>query len=415
MVNIFLVLLSVLFMAGYYLISSPSQRIVTQETEYAIKKAELRSVAECVVSAQNAVMYGETFSDMCIERYDIKSQYVCMNAQYTIMSCDSDTGKPPVYNFIITSSYTIPESEYNHMLEILEQYYPEAGTFGIFVKPDLISAGSISRRTIPNKIIDTAKLQNGQLVYIMQYTIPEENINYPIVDGSNINCPAGTMKTFRFGRWQCVGYNYRVSCTGDTIWDDSVMECVPDETRKPLCANNQTAVMVEDIWECLDPFADKTCPPGMMARLNYNDLTWECIDDPNTVKKVKKCDHIARVNTGRSMGGGATMRVRSISCTDCERVFVDEETCDTFCIPDVSKLTDPKCYAGDIGECTGPTRGIYFGFSSNSRIEGIDALKNTNVILDKNHSQNRMFNCMDCGETEINTENSISPYTAVCR
>ena len=413
--NIFLILLSVMFMAGYYLISSPSQRITAQETEYAIKKAELRSVAECVVSAQNAVMYGEIFSDICVQRYDINSKYICMNAQYNIMPCDSDTGKPPAYNFIITSSHSLPESEYNNMLEILEQYYPEAGTFGIFVKPELISAGSVTRRAISNKIIDSAKLQNGQLVYIMQYAIPKETIDYPLADGSDINCPAGTMKTYRFGRWQCVGYNYKVSCTGDTIWDSNLMVCVADETRKPLCANNQTAVMVEDIWECVDPFADKTCPSGMIARLNYNDLTWECIDDPNTVKQVKKCDNIANINKTPSGGGGTTLRIRSISCTDCEQVYVNEETCETFCIPDVSKLNDPKCYAGDIDECSGPTRGIYFGFNQKSRIDGISALQNAIITLDNNHSQNRKFNCMDCGEMVIDTENSISPYTAICK
>ena len=90
------------------------------------------------------------------------------------------------------------------MLEILEQYYPDAGTFGIFVSPDLMSAGSISKRIIPQKVIDTAKLKTGQIMYIMQYTIPVATIDYPVVDGSNIQCPDGTMKTYRFGRWQCI-------------------------------------------------------------------------------------------------------------------------------------------------------------------------------------------------------------------
>jgi hypothetical protein len=66
-------------MAGYYIISSPSQRIIEQETEYSIKKADLRSIAECVVAAQNAAMYGEEFVDDCVQRYEVKSQYVCMN------------------------------------------------------------------------------------------------------------------------------------------------------------------------------------------------------------------------------------------------------------------------------------------------------------------------------------------------
>nr|MBQ0091497.1 hypothetical protein [Candidatus Enterousia merdequi] len=412
--NIFLILLSVIIMAGYYLISSPSTRIIQHETEYAIQRADLRSVAECTVSAQNAAMYGEIFEDICTERYDITSQYICMNNKYNIVSCDSESAKNPDFNFIITTTAVLPESDYNNMLEILEKYYPDAGTFGIFLNPDLMSAASFNNRTIPKNIIDAAKLQPGQLVYIMQYKIPEEVINYQTVDGADIDCPSGTMKTFRFGRWQCIEYNYKISCTGDTIWDSDLMECVADETRKPLCANNQTAVLVDDIWECVDPFADKTCPDNMIARLNYTSLEWECIEDPNNKKDVKKCDNIARVSN--TPGGiGATLRVRSISCTDCEMSVLDEETCETYCIPDPSKLNDEKCYNGNLDECIGPNRGIYFGFTSKSKIDGIKELEKATVILDDAHNQNRMFNCIDCGDSIIDTENSISPYTAVCK
>lgn len=399
-------------MAGYYVISSPSQRLVHQETEYAIKRADLRSVAECVVSAQNAYMYGEEFVDVCMERYGIISQYICMDKKYNIVSCDSDN--IPDFNFIITTSSPIPDKEYNNMLEILEQYYPDAGTFGVFVTPNLMSAGSISRRIIPQKVINAAKLKDGQVMYIMQYTIPAMTIDYPVTDGANIQCPAGTMKSFRFGRWQCIEYNYKISCTGDTIWDPDLMECVADENRKPLCSNNQTAVIVDDIWECVDPFADKTCPDGMIPRLNYSALEWECVDDPNVSKKIKKCDNIAHAPHARG-GIGATLRVRSVSCTDCETAIVDEETCDTYCIPDPARLQDPKCYNGDIEECSGPNRAIYFGFAPTSRIDGIKALENAVIILDREHSQNRKFNCMDCGDREIDKKASISPYSAVCK
>ncbi len=401
-------------MAGYYVISSPSQRIIEHETEYAIKKADLRSIAECVVATQNSSMYGEEFSDPCVERYEITSQYICMNDKYNIVSCDSESAKVPEFNFIITTSFSLPEQEYNNMLEILERYYPDAGTLGVFINPNLMSAGSVSNRAIPQKIIDAAKLKNGQLMYLMQYTIPVRHIDYPLVDGSDIVCPMGTMKTFRFGRWQCIDYNYKVSCTGDTIWDPDIMECVADETRKPLCSNNQTAVMIDDIWECIDPFSDQTCSDNMVARLNYTTLTWECVEDPNTAKKIKKCDNIARAPRPRG-GTGATLRVRSVSCTDCETAIIDEETCETYCIPDVTKLNDPKCYNGDVSDCTGVNRGLYFGFSQKSRIDGIRALENETVILDRYHSQNRMFNCMDCGDGEIDTKNSISPYTAICK
>ena len=192
------------------------------------------------------------------------------------------------------------------------------------------------------------------------------------------------------------------------------MQCVADENRKPLCSNGQTAVMVEDIWECVDPFADKTCPAGMIARLNYTLLEWECIPDPNSNKTTKKCDNIARTTNSRG-GVGTTLRVRSVSCTDCETPVVDEETCETYCIPDPLKLDDKTCYNGDISECSGSTRGIYFGFNINSKIDAIPALVDTTVILDEKHSQNRKFNCLDCGMGEIDEENSIFPYTAVCK
>lgn len=401
-------------MAGYYIISSPSQRIKEHETEYAIKSADLRSVAECVVSAQNAAMYGEEFTDPCVEKYEITSQYICMNENYNIVSCDFENAKSPEFNFIITTSYVLPDTEYNSMLEILEKHYPDAGTLGVFVNSALMSAGSVSNRLIPNKIIESAKLQPGQLIYIMQYTIPKEPIEYKLVDGSDIVCPTGTMKTFRFGRWQCIEYNYKISCTGDTIWDPDLMECVSDESRKPLCANNQTAVMVDEIWECVDPFQDQTCPENMVARLNYSTLTWECVEDPNTTKKVKKCDNITIMPETRGIVG-ATLRVRSVSCTDCETPIIDEETCETYCVPAPNKLTDPRCYAGDISECSGINRGIYFGFSPKSRIDKIDAVPEESIPFDRDHSQNRMFNCMDCGDSEIDTEKSVPPYTAICK
>ena len=192
------------------------------------------------------------------------------------------------------------------------------------------------------------------------------------------------------------------------------MECIADEGRRPLCANNQTAVLIEDIWECVDPFSDQTCPENMVARLNYSTLTWECVSDPNAQKHTKKCDNIAFAPKTRG-AIGATLRVRSVSCTDCETAVIDQETCETYCIPDVNKLTDPRCYDGSIEECTGPNRGLYFGFSSKSRIEGLSAIENETILLDRNHSQNRMFNCMDCGEGEIDSDKSISPYTAVCK
>ena len=36
------------------------------------------------------------------------------------------------------------------------------------------------------------------------------------------------------------------------------------------------------------------------------------------------------------------------------------------------------------------------------------------VPFDKSHSQNRRFNCMDCGDGIIDTSRSLPPYVIVC-
>ena len=78
-------------------------------------------------------------------------------------------------------------------------------------------------------------------------------------------------------------------------------------------------------------------------------------------------------------------------------------------------MEDVKCYADNISDCTGPNRAIYFGFTSKSKIDGITGLENAIIKLDRQHNQNRKFNCMDCGDSEIDTSKSIFPYTAVCK
>ena len=205
----------------------------------------------------------------------------------------------------------------------------------------------------------------------------------------------------------------KTDCGGDMIWDSDLYECVPDETRKPLCADAQTAVMVDSVWECVDPFPDKNCPDKMIARLNYNTLEWECVTDPSATINSKKCTHIT---SGAVYGAlGATLRVPQTSCTDCERMVVDTETCVSSCVPDPARLTDPLCYPGQADECSGPSRAFYFGFPSPAYIETVETMVNVAVPLDKSHAQNRRFNCLDCGAGEIDMSRSAPPYVAVCK
>lgn len=409
--NIFIMILVVLFMAGYYVMDSPSQKIREHETEYAIKKSDMRSMAQCVAAVHNAQIKGTEFTDGCVQQHNINSQYICLDKRLQITSCEIVRNKKPDFSYIITATAPIDEKQYNNMMEILETEFSDAGTLGIFSENFIISGGTSTKRIVPKPIIEEMQLESGQLIYFTQYETPDTLTEYPINITEDIICPTGTVKVYRFGRWQCTGYNTKTNCGGDMVWDSDLLECVPDESRKPLCSNNQTAVMVDSVWECVSPFPEKSCPDKMVLQLNYNTLEWECIGDPNNITTVKKCEHI-KYNNAYGVAG-TTLRAPQTSCTDCEKMIIDSDTCVAKCVPDETKIADAKCYKGNASECTGPTRAFFFGFPNREYVNqsGIDGI---NVPLGAGYSQNRRFNCKDCGETGINQELSSPPYVVVC-
>ena len=409
--NIFIMILVVLFMAGYYVMDSPSQKIQEHETEYAIKKSDMRSVAQCAAAVHNAQIKGTVFEDICIQQNNINSQYICLDKRLAVTKCEIVRNKKPDFSYIVTATAPINVTQYNDMMEILESEFSDAGTFGIFNENIILSGGTSTKRIVPKAIIEKMKLEPGQLVYLTQYEIPDTFTEYDINIAEDIQCPVGTVKVYRFGRWQCTGYNTKTNCGGDMIWDSDLMECVADESRKPLCADNQTAVMVDSVWECISPFPEKSCPDKMVAQLNYNTLEWECIGNPTANTPSKKCDHI-KYNTTYGLAG-TTLRAPQTSCTDCEKMIVDDTTCIAKCVPDETKISDPRCYKGNINECSGPTRAFFFGFPSREYVNQ-SGITGISVPLGVGYSQNRRFNCKDCGETGINEELSKPPYVVVC-
>lgn len=411
--NIFIMILVTLFMAGYYMMNSPSQQIKQHETQHAITKSDLRTIAQCATAVHNAQINGTEFLDICTEQHAIVSKFICLDKKLKITECDGQKNKKPAFSYIITATGSLEADIHNSMMEILEQHYSDAGTFGLFVDGAIMSGGTASKRIVPAAIVEDMELGNGQLVYLTQYETPDAGVTYEIATTPDIICPTGTAKVYRFGRWQCIAYNAKTNCGGDMIWDSDLYRCVPDETRKPLCANNQSAVIVEDVWECINPFPEKSCPDKMIARLNYNTLEWECVTDPTSDKTVKKCAHLI----GSAVYGGtlgATLRVPQTSCTDCEMMVTDDDTCRSWCVPDPAKLDDQRCYPGDAKECSGSTRAFYFGFPSLKYTKKIQAIQDIEIPLDSEHSQNRKFNCMDCGLNGINNEKSRPPYVVIC-
>ena len=410
--NIFIMFLVALLMTGYYLLDSPSSKIVNQSTEYAISKSDLRTVAQCIVAAHNAQINGMEFQDECVQQNQVASNFICLDSRLKKTSCEIVRNKKPAFSYLITAGEPIKQDNYNNMMEVLETYYPDAGTFGVFHENMIMSGGTALRRNVPKEIITEMNLQDGQLVYLTQYEIPETATEYNSAQITDIDCPVGTTKIYRFGRWQCINYNAKTDCGGDMIWDSDLYECVPDESRKPLCADNQTAVLVDSVWECINPFPEKQCPDKMVARLNYNTLEWECVTNPTDISDMKKCENI----TAATMGGalGATLRVPQTSCTDCEKMITNMDTCEATCVPDPEKLNDASCYPGNVADCSGSTRAFYFGFPDRTYINKVQDIIDIPVLLDKSHSQNRKFNCMDCGERGINQEKSRIPYVVIC-
>lgn len=410
--NIFLMVLVMMFMGIYYMMSGSAMRVTEQETTYAVTQSDMRAIAECAAAAHNASINGTEFIDICTEQNEIVSEFVCMNNKLNITNCDIVKNKKPEYSYIVTATAPLPESKYNNMLEILESHYGDAGTFGLLIDNVIVAGGTSSKRTVPKAIIEKMQLQPGQLIYLTQYEIPDTGTEFDNPMTADIICPAGTIKTYRFGRWQCLGYNLKTNCGGDKIWDSDLLECVPDESRKPLCAQQQTAVIVDDVWECINPFPEKSCPENMVARLNYSTLEWECISDPASTPDTKKC---ANITAGAIYGAiGTTLRVPNSSCTDCEQMITNTETCISYCIPDPSKINNPKCYPGDARACTGTSRAFYFGFPSYTYATNVDAVDEYRVPIDRAHSQNRKFNCMDCGSRGIDETKSFPPYIVIC-
>ena len=410
--NIFLIMLISVFMAGYYMFFAPNTRVVEHETDQAIVVSDLRSIAECALAVHNAKIAGGMFDDVCVEQNDIKSENFCLDGRGAITQCGGDGSKRSSASYIVTTTAPLDISDYNKIMEILEQSFATTGSFGLYQDGTILAGGTTAKRTVPESIQKQLNLENGQLVYITHYEYPDSAKVFTATGAEDIACPAGTNKTYRFGRWQCVGYNFKNTCGGDMMWDYTLMECVPDETRKPLCAGKQTAVMVDSVWECIDPFADRECPSGMIARLNYETLEWECVEDPNNAKTTSKCTapnvHVVR---GR---GGATLRLASTSCTDCEKMLIDESTCSAVCIPDPTKINSPACYPGRISECTGPSRALYFGFPNAAYASNMPDLSDVMIPIDASHSQNRKFNCIDCVGGIIDGTRSVYPYVAVC-
>ena len=116
MMNIFIMFLVALFMAGYYLLDSPSQKIVSHDTEYAISQSDMRTIAQCATAVHNAQINGFEFDDICVQQNGIVSEFICLNSGMKVVSCDADNGRKKMNHYIVTATAPIADMYYNEML-----------------------------------------------------------------------------------------------------------------------------------------------------------------------------------------------------------------------------------------------------------------------------------------------------------
>ncbi|MCL2331463.1 MAG: hypothetical protein FWC61_02860 [Proteobacteria bacterium] len=421
--NIFIMVLVFLFMAGIFFLDAPSQRIRDETLASALVQSNLRSIAECAANTHNSILAERESALACADKYGIATTQVCVDDKNKTIKCLEDrTGKFPA-SFVITKTPPIEKKNVHETLRVIEALAPTADNFGVLMTADgaeYLLAANGAKREIPATIIKDGGLSRLQIVYITK--IP---VQVPLqVAGAagapaaaQIVCNPGEAKVMKFGQWQCVTRNLADVCVGDMIWDANSLKCIADPLRRPLCGSNQTAVQVDDHWECADPILDKQCQTGMVARLDYSTMNWECVADPGAARAPTKCTPSAAAASAATLG--ATVRVQLTSCTDCEDAVTDPETCNTYCVPSSAKLSSPGCYPANAGSCAGLHKAFYFGFPAlpyyldNSR-NAIPALKNIAIPTDATHSQNRKFNCMDCGDRFIDSARSAPPYVAVC-
>ena len=86
--NIFIMILFALFMAGYYLMDSPSQTVAQHGTEYAVSRSDLRTIAQCATAMHNAQINGTEFNDICIEQNGIVSKFICLDSKLKTTNCE---------------------------------------------------------------------------------------------------------------------------------------------------------------------------------------------------------------------------------------------------------------------------------------------------------------------------------------
>lgn len=430
--NIFIMILVFVLMAGYFLMDAPSQRIHDDRIESAMHMTDIKSILLCMTNKHanavesdniNRADANEIFNidpQPCEKKYNIQTIKLCTDEHRIVANCIPEREGRVAENFIVTTANINQKDDTNLILKTLSKDFVSIGNFGIITAKNSYSFSILSgngyKRDIPKSISSFNGIKDGRLIYITRYSVPFDRnaIIRTTPDKEDIICMNNEQKIFRFGKWECQAETTPILCTGDTIWDSESESCEIDPSRRPLCATGQTAVEIDDVWQCIDPSPVTKCPENTIAQFDFTTMGWAC--SAPISENTSKCQSVT-IAKGRLLGG--TLLKPANLCNNCEKMIMNGETCAVACVPDVTKVTDSACYA-NVSECSGNSRAFYFGFPGDAEYEAnarenLSELSGMEIPTGIIYSQNRKFNCLDCGSGgTINQELSVLPFIAVC-
>ena len=318
------------------------------------------------------------------------------------------------------------------MMDVLERYYPNAGTFGLFDGGVLKTPASSEVYEIsPATISSGANLEDGELVYYMESGSQVVPVEPDDPDNPENPCPDDTKAFFIFGQWYCQPLS--AFCAANTVFNPNLGRCCDygqivnsdgeceDEEDPCTCSSGQTPVVVDNECLCLQPQADMDCGE-LEPWLNYETLTWECPEIANLSSASEDCKQ--QLLLTKMSGASATLRRPVSPCNSCEKTMVDADQCKIYCVPDATKWDSRSCWVSSVAsdECNGERRGAYFAFSDNSgRLEfEVETDNRSTVSINVNEVsanyqlRDRKFHCMEC-EFGLDTDHSVFPFIAVCK
>ncbi|MDR0319665.1 MAG: hypothetical protein LBH81_02910 [Rickettsiales bacterium] len=436
--NVFLVVLVFLFMAGYYYLGSPSLRSDVLSTQEVLDNSDAFAAVSCVVAVHSAALESAragadaaAYESPCIEKYKVSTISVCLKDGEVSRSCRVDTRNPePFQRYIITKSpWANPETS-GRIMDAMRGKYKGVTGLGIVMAAELeaeedpeakirMAIMSPARKPVwlSPALVKAASLKSGDLAYMTQYTTQELQAEDLRREAARLDCAKGEIKVYRYRTWRCEQPTPTRLCQGDMIFDVDAGDCVANSSARPICGGAETAVVIDGVWTCRPPAEAKECQKGKVPSFNYESLEWVCIGDPFAPLSADagKCAPRA---AGKSLYGG-TAPVSASQCGDCERELQDPETCETICIPDSSRLAFKGCYP-NAAECSdGESKAFYFGFPSDAAynmaaLSNIAGLASVGIARGDGHSENRKFNCLDCSPFKVDSASVFYPYAASC-